>query len=248
MAIETSAQEVVDLFNVTREARRKYNAWLNNPDRKHVPAYVMQHKTRVLYELCPADLKRFEDGGVCEHPLGGISKSAATAVTTIKDCRPDFAFTHTLHYALEQIGWMPTYQEFRRFCHEDERARDMLNYPSKDAITDAVSAGYPEAAARKAVRWRVGLSYYSFLREAYVISVLRADGHDVRAHPLADALFRTDAWLGRTVLSIYIRNSQFRDGEWGRKRDPEKILANAAACFSPSLPVWGESSGSSGLG
>ena len=81
------------------------------------------------------------------------------------------------------------------------------------------------------MRWRIGVAYYSFAREVYTIAVLRAGGLDFRAHPLADALFRVDAWTGRTVLSLYIRNPRFRDGARGRKPRTADILAGAQPPF-----------------
>ena len=53
----------------------------------------------------------------------------------------------------------------------------------------------------------------------------------MRAHPLADALFRADAWAGRTVLSLYVRNGQFRDGSRGRKPRINDILSGARPPF-----------------
>lgn len=74
------------------------------------------------------------------------------------------------------------------------------------------------------MRWRVGLFYYSFIRELYVISRFRELGLDVRFHPLADALYRTDTWLGNISVSLYIKNGTFRDGGSGRKPQAEKLI------------------------
>lgn len=83
------------------------------------------------------------------------------------------------------------------------------------------------------MRWRVGNYYYSFLREIHVISVLRQRGIDVRFHPLADALFRVDAWSGHTALSLYVGNKEFKRGdEEGRKWRTEEILDGAGPLFS----------------
>ncbi len=48
---------------------------------------------------------------------------------------------------------------------------------------------------------------------------------------MADALFRVDAWAGRTVLSLYIRNARFRDGRSGRKPRTVDILSGARPPF-----------------
>ncbi len=60
------------------------------------------------------------------------------------------------------------------------------------------------------MRWRIGNYYYSFLREIHLLSILRETGLDLLFHPLADALFRVDAWLGDLVLSLYVGNARYR--------------------------------------
>ena len=163
--------------------------------------------------------------------LGEISKKVATAVRPVVDWRPDFAFTHVMHLAMEALGTLPTFGEFTRFCAEDAVGRAALGDPARRAAEQACRQGYPPRPSAQAVRWRIGLAYYSFVREMYTIAVLRAAGLDVRAHPLADALFRVDAWTGRTVLSLYIRNPAFRDGARGRKPPTSAILAGARPPF-----------------
>ena len=49
----------------------------------------------------------------------------------------------------------------------------------------------------------------------------------LRVHPLADALFRVDAWTGRQALSLRVGNRRFRQGlNAGRKTPPEQLLAD----------------------
>lgn len=153
------------------------------------------------------------------------------AVQPVVDWRPDFAFTHVMHMALEALGHLPTFQEFTRFCAKDPQGRTALGDPARQIREEACRLGYTPLNAAQAVRWRIGIAYYSFARELYTIAVLRDDGLDVRAHPLADALFRVDAWVGRTVLSLYIRNPRFREGRRGRKPLTADILARAQPPF-----------------
>ncbi|MGH8118957.1 MAG: hypothetical protein ACREPJ_16960, partial [Rhodanobacteraceae bacterium] len=226
---ETTANEVVATFAVTSRARSLLRRWQDDPARAHVPRMVMRHVTRVLYELGPADVE-----AACEasdHPLGDIRKETAMAVTPVVDWRPDFAFTHVMHLALERLTHVPTFQEFSQFCGDDPAGRAALGDPARQIREHARQLGYAPAHATQAVRWRIGLAYYSFVRELYTIAVLRASGLDVRAHPLADALFRVDAWVDRTILCLYIRNSRFRDGRTGRKPRAADILADAKPAF-----------------
>lgn len=227
--MQTTAREVIATFAVTPRASTLLQRWQADPARSQVPRVVLRHTARVLYELEPSGVET-----VCkatEHPLGDISKKTAMAVQPIVDWRPDFAFTHVMHLSMEAMGALPTFQAFARFCAEDPLGRAALGDPARQARELARRQGYAPEHAVQAVRWRIGLAYYSFVREMYIIAVLRAAGLDVRAHPLADALFRVDAWTGHTVLSLYIRNSRFRDGARGRKPHTETILAGASPPF-----------------
>lgn len=227
--METTANEVVATFAVTPLTRTLLQRWQTDPARAQVPRIVLGHTARVLYRLEPSGIEI--TCKATEHPLGDISKKVAMAVRPVVDWRPDFAFTHVMHLAMEALGMLPTFQDFARFCAEDPVGRAALGDPARQIRERARREGYPPEQATQAVRWRIGLAYYSFAREMYTIAVLRAAGLDVRAHPLADALFRVDAWTGRTVLSLYIRNSRFRDGARGRKPLTGDILAGAQPSF-----------------
>jgi len=227
--VETTAAEVIATFAVTPQARALLRRWQLDPARPQVTRTVLAHTARTLYELSPRDIET-----VCrttDHPLGSIRKSAAAAVPPVVDWRPDFAFTHVMHLALERLGRLPTFAEFTRFCADDPVGVAALGQPARRLRADACRQGYPPTQVTQAIRWRIGLAYYSFLRETYTLAQLRAGGLDVRAHPLADALFRVDAWTGRTVLSLYVRNPRFRDGPRGRKPRTLDILAGAQPPF-----------------
>jgi hypothetical protein len=227
--MQTTAEEVVATFAVTAAARALLERWRSDPARRQVPRVVLRHTTKALYDLTPATVEA--TCAASEHPLGEIRKQAAMAVGPVVDWRPDFAFTHVMHLALERLGGLPTFGDFTRFCADDPAGRAALGDPARQIREHACRLGFEAQQVAQAVRWRVGLAYYSFAREAYTIAVLRSAGLDVRAHPLADALFRVDAWTGRTVLSIYVRNPRFRDGPRGRKPSSSRILAGAQPPF-----------------
>lgn len=227
--MQTTSAEVIATFAVTPRARELLRRWQDDQARPQVPRVVMRHVTRALYRLEPAAIE-----AVCEaseHPLGDISKDAAMAVRPVVDWRPDFAFTHVMHLALEKTGRLPTFGEFTQFCASDPVGRAALGDPARQIREHASRLGYDPAQAAQAVRWRIGIAYYSFARELYTIAVLRTAGLDVRAHPLADALFRVDAWVDHTILCLYIRNTRFRDGIRGRKPRAMDILAGARPPF-----------------
>ncbi len=227
--MKTTSEEVIATFAVTSRAQALLRRWRQDPVRPHVPRAVLGHTTAVVYDLSPSDVE-----AICrasEHPLGDIRKQTAMAVRPVVDWRPDFAFTYVMHLALETLGRLPTFQEFGRFCADDPAGRAALGDPARELRERASQRGYSPAHVTQAIRWRIGLAYYSFIRELYTITGLRAAGLDVRTHPLADALFRVDAWADRTVLSLYIRNPRFRDGARGRKPRTGDILAGARPPF-----------------
>jgi hypothetical protein len=165
-----------------------------------------------------------------EHALGEVKKRDVEGVAQIRDWHPAFAFTHVLQFAVEAIGHLPTYQEFRSYCHDDPVGQAALWNPAQEAIERAAGVTSREAA-RDAMRWRIGNAYYSLVRETFVLVTLRDAGLDVRVHPLADALFRVDLWLDDINVSLFIGNGMFRSGAAGRKERPDDILRDATPPF-----------------
>ncbi|MER6999857.1 hypothetical protein [Streptomyces sp. NPDC000410] len=184
---------------------------------------VEAHRTSLVYALAPADVE-----AVCritEHALGTVKRSSGESVRAIVDWNPDFAFMHVFHVCMEQLGMLPSYQDVRRYAHSDPLGKRMLGEPAKAKVRELVERGFSERQVRDAMRWRVGNAYYSFLREMYTVVQLRYSGIDVRVHPLADALFRVDAWVGRTAISLRVGNKKFRQGLGeGRKTPAEELL------------------------
>ncbi|WP_143079125.1 hypothetical protein [Streptomyces monashensis] len=223
--IETSAEDVLELFCTSVATRQRFEAWKTDPRRVEVVPVVMAHRTRVLYGLTESDVRR-----ICretEHALGDVRRQVGESVPEIVDWHPNFAFTHTFHACVEHIGTAPTYQQFRKFALDEQTGRRMLGDPSRRIIRRLVESGrYSERRARAAMRWRIGNAYYGFLREVYTLVQLRSRGMDLRVHPLADALFRVDAWAGRRALSLRVGNSKFRKGlNAGRKTRTEELLS-----------------------
>jgi hypothetical protein len=110
---------------------------------------------------------------------------------------------------------------------------DMLMNPAKQAVRERVKLDrVTPDVARQAMAWRIGMFYYSFLREQWIHAYLRHRGVFALQHPLADALFRIDGWVGDTVLSVYVRNAQFRSSAAGRKTTPRVHLGQPSPDFT----------------
>lgn len=230
MTTETRSSEVINRFaGRSAEARERLARWRQDPHKAEVVPAVEQHKVVFAYELCANDVEQ-----ACvrtEHALGEAKRSVAESVVSIRDWHPAFAFTHVLHIALEALQQIPTFQGFRDWTRDDPGGRAMLWEPARDAASDAIASGFEPSAVQQAVRWRVGNAYYSFIKELFVLVSLRDRGLDLRFHPLADALFRVDAWSGDANLSLFVGNPVYRGAGRGRKEPPEAILADAAPPF-----------------
>jgi hypothetical protein len=170
------------------------------------------------------------------HALGDVKRRDGEAVSAIVDWHPDFAFTHVFHVCTEQMGKLPTYQEFRDYSWNTPLGLKMIGNPAREKLSEVAFSEIPEWLARAAVRWRIGNAYYSFLREVYTVVELRSRGVDLRVHPLADALFRVDAWTRSRALSLLVGNKKFRQGETsGRKKTPQQLLADVDPPFEFSV-------------
>ncbi|MFI9559099.1 hypothetical protein [Nonomuraea endophytica] len=233
MALITRSNEVVSRFCRAPGALREFRKWQNQRP-PEVVDYVLSHDTRVLYGLTLDNLVRVLPSRrrPDDHALGNVNGDQAKVVGSIKNWNPDFAFTHVFHYALETMGTFPAWSALRRFFQEDATANAMLWEPSLAMIAKAAKEGWGMQRAQDAMQWRIGNFYYSFLREVYAVVRLRTEGLEVCAHPLADALFRVDGWCENKVISIYVRNPEFRDGQAGRKPDVEVLLKDADPPFT----------------
>ncbi len=230
--VETTAQDVIRQLCVAPSAERELEAW--KADRPEVADFVLGHTTRTAYRLDVSALTPTVEE--TEHALGDSDRRRAEAVRPIMDWNPRFAFTHVLHYALEELDRAPRYEEFRDFCRSDPIARQMLWDPAQEMIAETSRTTGTEAA-KNAMRWRIGNAYYSFLRELVVFVRLRDRGLPIQTHPLADALFRVDVWAESTAVSLYIKNSFYRDGTAGRKKQTAQLLGPAFDYISIDMPT-----------
>lgn len=242
-ALRTTYDETVSHFAGRSPRAAAYLArWRAQPDKASaVVPFVEKAATAAAYMLKPSDVEFACAHTV--HALGDIDKRVATSVAAIVDWHPSFAFQHVLHHCLETLGEAPTYQAFRTFCRDDEMARAMLTDPARERVAQAEAAGVPASVARSAMQWRVGNAYLSFMRELYVLSVLRQAEVDARYHVLADVLFRVDFWVADLCLSVFVGNPRFLSGSSGRKIPAPDLLSDGPFAFAilelPTRHVYG---------
>ncbi|KAA9154565.1 hypothetical protein FPZ12_031530 [Amycolatopsis acidicola] len=252
--METTGEEVRETFLITPQAVAVHHRWEHNKDRlaHGVIATMRDHVTRAIYDCSLSTFDWIEQRHV--HPLGNIAQEDIEHIVAARDWYPNFAFVHIFHLLMEQLGRPPLWSEYEDFCNTpDGLAKIGKNYGIlKERIFDQeitrLKARFPRGKglehrartlASASLNWRAGNAYYGFMRDMYTAVALRSRGLDVRVHPIADALFRTDAWSGNNILSIYVGNPAFRESSTkngkeyhkGRKMRVDEILAESSFCF-----------------
>lgn len=235
MPSRTTASDVVEHFRRTERAHEIYRDWLNYRHEKVVHR-VMSHRAEALYRLTPADVDL-----VCDstsqwrenHALGRIRRADGESVSEIVKWTSDFAISFVPCHLFEEMGHLPLWPEFRDYCWDyDGDGGEMIGKPLHEARLACYRTGrYSKKQIDDAVQWRLGNAYYSFVREVDLIVQLRDLGLDAQAHPLADALFRSDLWVGDHVVAVYVANNRWRDGRSGSKPLPSQFLGGAQPEF-----------------
>ena len=170
--------------------------------------------------------------------VGPRAREYARKNLLIRDGHPDVSFTYLFHAALEEMGAVPTWVGWRKWLSNSgaptvnqatidlrERARSALGHWIGEA-----AVVYGLEPSRGAARWRIGLAYFSFLRELWVLGRLRESGMKILCHPYIDLAYRIDGWIiapRPTVLELYIVNSRFRNVNSGRKDGARKYVHQA---------------------
>ncbi|MET1075870.1 MAG: hypothetical protein ABWY11_24695 [Umezawaea sp.] len=192
----TTAAEVRRLFNVTEASRSAFNWWYSR--RPRVAEHALRHDAVVVNAIGAAEAERV----FRRDSLGSALAARGQPVLEIDDWRPEFALPHVFHHAVERLGRLPGWAEFRGFCEADGQAAAMLWEPSAELIGEVVGRGVEGSVARAAMRRRVGREYAVFVRSLYLAAALRERGLGVLVHPLAETVFRVDAWAGRVVFTL----------------------------------------------
>ncbi|MEV7548481.1 hypothetical protein AB0N89_02530 [Amycolatopsis sp. NPDC089917] len=224
--METTADEVRDTFLVTPQAKGVYLSWENNPKRiaHGVVSTMRDHVTKEIYN-CTLDTFEWVKENHA-HPLEGIKKKDIAHIDLASNWEPDFAFVHLFHLLMEDLGRPPLWSEFDKFAYETDVGLKMFGSERLERQKriyelelKRLRAEHPtwkglehkaNALAKGSLDWRVGLAYYGFMREMYTAVALRERGLDVRVHPLADANFRADAWIGQSILSVFVINPKYK--------------------------------------
>lgn len=180
-----------------------------------------------LYRLGVDDVGMALDA--TEHALGEI-KSGEAKHGGVDNYSPPLPFLFGFHEALERLGRMPTWQDALAHLRE-ERGLVLDHFAARHGVAvDCLLGSWDRTPLLRALRWRVGLAYYSWFRETdLMVRLRRMHGIDVRYHVLVDAEWRADLVSGPALLELFVKNEEYKSDEAGRKI--------RAADMNPSLNV-----------
>jgi hypothetical protein len=233
--METTADEVRETFLITPEAKHEYFAkWEKNPKRIEagVVSTMRNHVTKAIYSCT---LETFESIKANHtHPLKDIKKKDIEHIELATNWEPDFAFVHLFHLLMEDLGRPPLWSEFDQFAYDTDEGLNMFGYERAvlenkifDQELERITTEHPtwknpenraKLLAAGSLDWRIGNAYYGFMRDMYTAVALRERGLDVRVHPLADANFRADGWVGRNILSVFVINPRYKIADQHRAK------------------------------
>lgn len=209
------------LDQTTPAGIKAYAAWRSDPSRAEVVRFVENFTHDSLFKVSSADVLRVIDS--TGHALGDVASEEQCKF--MEDFTCPFAFQHLFHDLLETSGKVPSWQECVAYMNGSARSRwvaPLMRFLSsspdaQDYLKRFDSEESGKTAILRAVKWRVGKFYLSALRELDLLVRLREANIPVRYHVLADVLLRVDAWIGKVLLCLYVRNPTYRDGRQGRK-------------------------------
>lgn len=237
--METTADEVRSRFLVTPQARvQYYDKWEHNPRRiEHGVVDTMRdHTTKAIYRWSTAAFEELKKNHT--HPLGDLQKAEISHIKLAADWEPNFAFVHLFHRLAEQLKHPPRWSEFDDFVYGTDEGQAMFGNERAEleeviyaAELERITQKFPRSIdpenrarrlAKGSLDWRIGNAYYGFVREMYTAVALRERGLDVKVHPLADANFRADGWVGSTILSVFVVNPEYKVADEARAEKTQR--------------------------
>ncbi|RDV82970.1 hypothetical protein [Ammonifex thiophilus] len=197
---------VEELVKNNPESEYKLKEWEKRYERLESPREkVLQHKFisevkrfthEFLFRITASDVKKI--GEETRHALGDL-KSDTDPIQDVEDFYTPFAVEYFLHGLLEENKRLPTFQEFWGAMGGKYKKYYM------DELFLKLGGKYDKICLKRAIQWRLGKFYYSWLRELYVLALLRENhGLALKYHLFADLVLSIDAWYGKKVLCIRV--------------------------------------------
>jgi hypothetical protein len=195
---------------------------------EEIAAFILSHRHRVLHGLTVADVEmatvwpRMAGRRVSHlHALGNLEKEVVDKIADWK--MPPWSTSFVLHDLLERMGRVPTWPEARSFLFGEARGRivdEFVRYYTAQGVY-----ADDRELLDNALLWRLGVAYYSWVREIDLLVRLRqVEGLPVRYHALADIELKCDMWCGNALIEIYIENERYRAEGAGRKASVDQKM------------------------
>lgn len=168
-----------------------------------------------LFRLEPRDFASAL--GATEHALGEL-RPGDERFDGIADWSPPVPFMYIFHRVMEELGRVPLWQDARDFLWSG-RGEDLAWGPFRGRFGLGDGAPDPDDPHVKGFTFRVGKNYYSWFREAHLLTELRrTHGVDARYHFLIDAEWKADIVAGDVLVELFVRHPDYKDrGAEGRK-------------------------------
>jgi len=176
---------------------------------------AMSHEC--LFRLRPSDV--LDVFRKTEHALAQL-RPEHEKFERIESWSPPVPFMYVFHLLLEEMGRVPMWQDAKAFVLSEARL-DLVWRPFLK--TYGLTPDMPDVSWEnpyfKAIMYRIGKVYYSWLREVHMLTELRCTyGIDARYHFLIDAEWKADVFAGDVLLEIFIVHPKYKDkDDKGRK-------------------------------
>jgi hypothetical protein len=142
--------------------RQTLEGWLANDRRTEVHKFVKGFQHKYLFEISRAEIHSAAIKTV--HSLDDIKSEQN--INRVKDFDTPFAFQYLFHQYLEECRSVPTWQDLRAWLKGEASARYLTPFQNEFGLdVNAQSRSLRDKRLWQALRWRLGLFYYSALRE-----------------------------------------------------------------------------------
>lgn len=207
--VQVTFQDCVnELVGKSEEAKRELQRWERRHERYsdqrdkelrlefNRTVKLTVHKR--LFEVTTREIEQASQGG---HALGDLDRDQ-DSLREVEDFDTPFAQEYFFHALLEESGYVPTFKEF----WEEINGRYREYYIDRLEVALA-STRYTTGQKMRAIKWRLGKTYYSCLRELYVLAALRECYQlTLKYHIFAGLVLKYDGWLGEKVLQLKVPN------------------------------------------
>jgi hypothetical protein len=182
-----------------------------------------------------------------EHALGSVKAYEARKHRDAADVSPAYPIIMLFYDLMERQGRIPRWKDVQTYLFEHQSLCLAYFYKACGIPAPTSISHMWKGEKLRAIRFRIGCLYYSFLREVHTLVALRErHGLDARYHPLQDAEWKADILVNLVRVELFLVNPKYKE------RCEREMAGRKLACeaVNPGLPVvigamepgtcWGE--------